>query len=113
MGRNIGRSRPLRQACARGEISFELRLAALGVGLLARPHPRTRAATLPHRRFDHGMQRLKKALANGALATVSFLVTYLVCEFLFFRFMLPHMSFNIRPHLPDRADFFLQNSKSH
>jgi hypothetical protein len=59
------------------------------------------------------LTRLKAVFANGAVSAVSFLVTYLVCEFLFFRFMLPMMSYNIRPHLPDRADFFLQNSKSH
>src|SRR6266700_1853146 len=59
------------------------------------------------------LERLKRGAANGALSVVSFLLTYLVCEFLFFRFILPEMSYNIRPHLPDRADFFLQNSKSH
>jgi hypothetical protein len=59
------------------------------------------------------LKRLKKGLADSTLAVVSFLVTYLFCEFLFFRFVLPYISFNIRPHLPDRADFFLQNSKSH
>jgi hypothetical protein len=57
--------------------------------------------------------RLKRGAANGALSVVSFLLTYLVCELLFFRLLLPEMSYNIRPHLPDRADFFLQNSKSH
>jgi len=57
--------------------------------------------------------RLKHFLANATLAVVSFLLTYLVCELLFFRVMLPEMSYNIRPHLPDRADFFMQNSKSH
>ena len=56
--------------------------------------------------------RLKHICANATLSVVSFLLTYLVCEFLFFRFMLPSMSYNIRPHLPDRADFFMQNSKS-
>src|SRR5215470_9157176 len=59
------------------------------------------------------LAKLKQGAANGALSVVSFLLTYLVCEFLFFRFLLPDMSYNIRPHLPDRADFFLQNSKSH
>ncbi len=59
------------------------------------------------------LKKLKHLFANTALSVVSFLLTYLVCEFLFFRFMLPSMSYNIRPHLPDRADFFMQNSKSH
>jgi hypothetical protein len=27
--------------------------------------------------------------------------------------MLPYMSYNMRPYLPDRADFFMQNSKDH
>ena len=67
-------------------------------------------------RITHGisqgmLERFKEGLANCALVAVSVLMTYVVCEFLFFRFMLPYMSFNIRPHLPDRADFFLQNSK--
>jgi hypothetical protein len=57
------------------------------------------------------ISRLKQLCANATLSLVSFLVTYLVCELLFFRFMLPSMSYNIRPHLPDRADFFMQNSK--
>ena len=59
------------------------------------------------------LSRLKQFCANATLSVVSFLLTYLVCEFLFFRLMLPSMSYNIRPHLPDRADFFMQNSKSH
>ena len=56
-------------------------------------------------------QKLKGGLANCALVFVSFLAAYLISELVFFRFMLPHMSYNIRPHVPDRADFFLQNSK--
>ncbi len=59
------------------------------------------------------LSRLKQFCANATLSVVSFLLTYLVCELVFFRFMLPSMSYNIRPHLPDRADFFMQNSKSH
>ena len=59
------------------------------------------------------MDKLKRGLANTALAVGSFLIAYLVCELFFFRVMLPHVSYNIRPHLPDRADFFLQNAKSH
>ena len=55
----------------------------------------------------------KRFLANATVSAVSFVLTYLVCEFLFFRFMLPYMSYNIRPYLPDRADFFMQNSKDH
>jgi hypothetical protein len=59
------------------------------------------------------LSRLKEFCANATLSIVAFLLTYLVCEFVFFRFMLPEMSYNIRPHLPDRADFFMQNAKSH
>ena len=59
------------------------------------------------------LSRLKQFCANATVSVVSLLLTYLVCEFLFFRFMLPEMSYNIRPFLPDRADFFMQNSKSH
>src|SRR3984957_3613466 len=55
----------------------------------------------------------KRFLASATVSAVSFVLTYLVCEFLFFRFMLPYMSYNIRPYLPDRADFFMQNSKDH
>jgi len=58
-------------------------------------------------------KKFKQFLGNATVSTVSFLVTYLICEFLFFRFMLPSMSYNIRPFLPERADFFMQNSKSH
>ena len=61
---------------------------------------------------DGMIAKLKQLLANATVSVVSFLLTYLVCELLFFRFMLPSMSYNIRPHLPDRADFFMQNSKS-
>src|SRR3974377_436118 len=67
-------------------------------------------------RGGHGvprLEKLKRGLANGAVSAVAFVLTYLVCEFVFFRLMLPEMSYNIRPHLPDRADFFMQNSKSH
>jgi hypothetical protein len=57
-------------------------------------------------------QRLKAFLANTALVVISLAITYLVGEFVFFRYLLPDMSMNLRPHLPDRADFFLQNSKA-
>lgn len=57
-------------------------------------------------------KRLKAFLANTAVVLVSLAITYLVGEFVFFRYLLPDMSMNLRPHLPDRADFFLQNSKA-
>jgi hypothetical protein len=59
------------------------------------------------------LSRLKPFCVNATVSVVSFLLTYLVCELVFFRFMLPSMSYNIRPYLPDRADFFMQNSKRH
>lgn len=57
-------------------------------------------------------RRLKDALANGALTMSSIVITYLFLEVLFFRFMLPHLPLQYRVYLPDRADFFLQLSKS-
>jgi hypothetical protein len=57
-------------------------------------------------------QRLKAFLANIALVVISLAITYFIGEFVFFRDLLPDMSMNLRPHLPDRADFFLQNSKA-
>ena len=56
--------------------------------------------------------RLRGMLVNAVVSVVSVLVTYALFELAFFRFYLPHASLNLRPHIPDRADFFLQNSKS-
>ncbi len=55
---------------------------------------------------------LKSGLINVALVIASLLVAYIIGEFVFFRELLPYVSLNLRPHLPDRADFYLQNSKS-
>src|ERR1043165_6746344 len=55
---------------------------------------------------------LKNALANIALVVISSAVTYLILELVFFRLMLPHLPLQYRVYLPDRADFFLQISKS-
>jgi hypothetical protein len=57
-------------------------------------------------------KKFKAGMANAALVLASLAVTYLIAELVFFRLFLPHMSLNLRPHLPDRADFFLQSSKS-
>jgi len=54
----------------------------------------------------------KSGLANALLVTISILVTYAVAELIFFRLVLPYMSLNLLPHLPDRAAFFLQSSKT-
>ncbi len=55
---------------------------------------------------------VKNALANAALVLVSLAVTYAILEVVFFRVMLPDLPLNWRLYLPDRADFFLQVSKS-
>ena len=55
---------------------------------------------------------VKRTLANLALLSASIVVTYVVLEVVFFRLLLPHLPLTFRPFLPDRADFFLQISKS-
>jgi hypothetical protein len=56
--------------------------------------------------------RWKSAAANAALVVSSLAVTYLILEVVFFRLMLPYLPLQYRVYLPDRADFFLQISKS-
>jgi GDSL-like Lipase/Acylhydrolase family len=53
------------------------------------------------------------ALVNAAVVIASVAITYLVIQFVFFRYLLPDMPLNLQPHLSDRANVFLQNSKSH
>jgi hypothetical protein len=55
---------------------------------------------------------LRSALANALLLIVSLGVTYLVASLLIFRFFLPHLSLNLRPHFPDLAEVFAQTSKA-
>lgn len=55
---------------------------------------------------------LRNALANMVLVAVSLALTYAVLEVVFFRLMLPGLPLTWRLYLPDRADFFLQVSKS-
>jgi hypothetical protein len=55
---------------------------------------------------------VKSALANAALVLVSVTLTYLAASFLIFRFFLPELSLNLRPHFPDRAEVFAQTSKA-
>lgn len=52
------------------------------------------------------------AMVNVLVIAVTLVLTYVVGEFVFFRFALPHMSLSLRPYLPERADYFLQNAKS-
>jgi hypothetical protein len=58
------------------------------------------------------LTRIKSGLANALLVTISVLVTYAVAEVVFFRLALPSLSLSVLPHIPDRAAFFLQGSKS-
>jgi hypothetical protein len=51
-------------------------------------------------------------LANALLVMISILTTYAVAELVFFSLALPLMSLNLLPHIPDRAAFFLQSSKT-
>src|SRR5262249_8794240 len=50
---------------------------------------------------------------EAGLVLASILICYAVLEVVFFRLMLPHLPLTYRVYLPDRADFFLQISKSH
>jgi hypothetical protein len=55
---------------------------------------------------------VKSALANAALVLVSITLTYLAASLLIFRFFLPELSLNLRPHFPDRAEVLAQTSKA-
>jgi hypothetical protein len=55
---------------------------------------------------------VRSALANAALLAVSVSLTYLAASFLIFRFILPDLSLNLRPHFPERAEVFAQTSKA-
>jgi hypothetical protein len=57
--------------------------------------------------------RLKAGLINAGVAAVSLAVTYLVIQFVFFRFLLPDLPPNVRPYLSDRARVFAQTSAAH
>src|SRR5947207_9383737 len=52
------------------------------------------------------------ALANSAIIVISLLISYAACEVVFFRVVLLFLPMKLRAYLPDRADFFLQASKS-
>ena len=56
--------------------------------------------------------RRRTALLNAAMVVVSILISYAACELVFFRLVLPVLPMKFRVYLPDRADFFLQASKS-
>src|SRR5690348_3553110 len=56
--------------------------------------------------------KLKTWLANACVALVSVVAVYAVMEYGLFRVMLPRMTLDIRPHLPDVADVLTQNSKA-
>jgi hypothetical protein len=52
-------------------------------------------------------------LINAGVAAASLAVTYLVIQFVFFRFMLADLPPNLRPYLSDRARVFAQTSAAH
>src|SRR3954453_4634068 len=54
----------------------------------------------------------RAALGNALLLIISVGATYLVASFVIFRFLLPHLSFNLHPHFPDVAEVFAQTSKA-
>jgi hypothetical protein len=56
--------------------------------------------------------RINHALTNLALVFASLVVTYGILEVVFFRIIAPELPLTFRLYLPDRADFFLQISKS-
>jgi hypothetical protein len=58
------------------------------------------------------MSRLKTLSANLLVVFASIAITYLVCELLFFRVVLPRLPLNVRTHLPELADVLVQTSKS-
>ena len=56
---------------------------------------------------------LKSGLINAAIVAASLALTYLVTEFVFFRFLLADLPPNLRPYLSDRARIFAQTSSAH
>ena len=52
-------------------------------------------------------------MTNAGVAAVSLAVTYLVIQFVFFRFLLADVPPNLRPYLSDRARVFAQTSAAH
>ncbi|MGZ9092807.1 MAG: hypothetical protein ACXW3T_14800, partial [Rhodoplanes sp.] len=61
---------------------------------------------------DVRRKRFKTGLTNAALVLVSLAITYFVSEYLFFRHILPHVAMDLRAHVPDRAEIYLQNAKA-
>ena len=57
--------------------------------------------------------RTRSWLLNLGLVIFSIMVGYFAIELMFFRFMLPNMALNVRPHLPETADVLVQSSKLH
>lgn len=68
---------------------------------------------MPPRRRPSLRRRLEAILVNAAVVAVSVAVTYLVVQFVFFRFFLPDVPPNLRPYLSDRARIFAQTSEAH
>jgi hypothetical protein len=58
-------------------------------------------------------RRLRAGLVNAAVVVASLAVSYLVIQFVFFRFLLADLPPNLRPYLSDRARIFAQTSSAH
>jgi hypothetical protein len=55
--------------------------------------------------------RVRGAIVNALLAIGSTLLCYVALEHAVFRFALPYLPIDVRPHLPDMVDVLAQNSK--
>jgi len=58
------------------------------------------------------MGKAKRIFVNLLFAEISFVITYLLLELVFFRFYLPYVPLNIVTHLPDLAGVLVQNTKA-
>lgn len=56
--------------------------------------------------------RVSAAIVNLLLAIASTLLCYVALEYAVFRFALPYLPIDVRPHLPDMVDVLAQNSKA-
>jgi hypothetical protein len=56
--------------------------------------------------------RVPAAIANVLLAIGSTLLCYVAMEYAVFRYALPYLPIDVRPHLPDMVDVLAQNSKA-
>ena len=59
-----------------------------------------------------GKFRFRRLAVNLSGTAISFVITYLLIEFFFFRFYLPYLPLNVVTHLPGLASVLVQNSKA-